>query len=85
MRRPPLWAVALLVAVLVVASGLLPAGSAAEVLRRNGSVLVFLVALTLLAELAQRAGVFDAAARAAVRRPGAVPRCCSRWWCCWPR
>ncbi|MGN2637245.1 SLC13 family permease [Nocardia takedensis] len=55
---------ALLVAgVLCVATGLLPRAEAAENMRRIGPLLVFLAAVIVLAELTNRAGVFDALAR----------------------
>lgn len=53
---------------LVVLTGWLPLGAAREVaVTRGGPVLVFLVAITVLAELADRAGVFDAAAGVCAR------------------
>ncbi|MEO7745155.1 MAG: SLC13 family permease [Actinomycetota bacterium] len=42
----------------------------AEVLARTAPVLVFLVAITVVAELSERAGVFSAAARGAARLAG---------------
>jgi len=63
-----MWAVLGVAGVLVVATGWLPASTAREVaLTRGGPVLGFLVAITVLAELADRAGVFDAAAGACAR------------------
>ncbi len=63
-----MWAVLGVAGVLVVATGWLPASAAREVaLTRGGPVLGFLVAITVLAELADRAGVFDAAAGACAR------------------
>ncbi len=62
------WAVLGVGGVLVVLTGWLPAGDAREVaLTRGAPVLGFLVAITVLAELADRAGVFDAAAGACAR------------------
>ncbi len=62
------WAVLGAAGVLVVLTGWLPAGDAREVaLTRGAPVLGFLVAITVLAELADRAGVFDAAAGARAR------------------
>ncbi len=63
-----MWAVLGVAGVLVVATGWLPAAAAREVaLTRGGPVLGFLVAITVLAELADRAGVFDAAAGVCAR------------------
>jgi arsenical pump membrane protein len=57
------WAVLGVAGALVVATGWLPASQARDVaFTRGGPVLGFLVAITVLAELADRAGVFDAAA-----------------------
>ncbi|WP_245885531.1 SLC13 family permease [Kineococcus rhizosphaerae] len=53
--------------VLVVVTGLLGGDDLAEVAGRAGPVLGFLVAVTVVAELADAAGVFDAAARLAAR------------------
>ena len=62
------WAVMGVAGAVVVASGWLPAGAAREVaLTRGGPVLGFLVAITVLAELADRAQVFDAAATGCAR------------------
>lgn len=61
-------------AVFVVATGLLPADQAQDVVRRIAPVLVFLAAITVVAELADAAGVFSAAAdRAARLAHGSVP------------
>lgn len=62
-----MWLVAAVLGALTVATGLLSPGDAADVLDRTGPVLVFLVAITVLAELADAAGVFDAAAGLAAR------------------
>ena len=51
-----------LAAVAVVATGLLPLDAAADVTRRMAPILLFLVAITVLAELAEVAKVFDVAA-----------------------
>jgi len=62
------WAVLGAAGVLVVLTGWLPAADAREVaLTRGAPVLGLLVAITVLAELADRAGVFDAAAGACAR------------------
>jgi arsenical pump membrane protein len=57
------WLVAAVAGALTLATGLLSPGGAADVLDRTGPVLVFLVAITVLAELADLAGVFDVAAQ----------------------
>ena len=58
-----MWALLGLAGVLTVLTGWLPASEAHQVaVTRAGPVLVFLLAITVLAELADRAGVFDAAA-----------------------
>ncbi|MBJ8345251.1 SLC13 family permease [Antrihabitans sp. YC2-6] len=58
-----MWAVLVAGGVFVVVSGLLPGADAREIaLDRGAPVIGFLVAITILAELADRAGVFDAAA-----------------------
>jgi len=65
------WGVLGVAGVVVVVTGWLPAGQARDVaLSRGGPVLGFLVAITVLAELADRAGVFDAAAGACARLAG---------------
>jgi len=65
------WAVAAVAGVLVVVTGWLPGPAAREIaLTRGGPVLGFLVAITVLAELADRAGVFDAAAGWCARTAG---------------
>lgn len=61
-------------AVLVAWTGLLPADQAHEVIVRVAPVLVFLAAITVLAELTDAAGVFTAAAdRSARAARGSVP------------
>jgi arsenical pump membrane protein len=63
-----MWAVLGVAGALVVVTGWLPGHDAQNVaLTRGGPVLGFLVAITILAELADRAGVFDAAAQACAR------------------
>jgi arsenical pump membrane protein len=59
------WFVSAFLGVLSVATGLLSPSEAGDVLERIGPVLVFLVAITVLAELADSAGVFDVAAHRA--------------------
>lgn len=63
-----MWAVLGVVGALTVISGVLPASVASQVaLVRGGPIMAFLVAITVLAELADRAGVFDAAAGVCAR------------------
>jgi arsenical pump membrane protein len=71
-----MWVFVGLGAVVVVATGLLPGADAWNVAVDRGlPVLGFLLAITILAELADRAGVFDAAATACARAAkGSVPR-----------
>jgi arsenical pump membrane protein len=58
-----MWLVLAVAGAVAVASGLLPFGAARDVaLTRGGPVLAFLVGITVLAQLADQAGVFDAAA-----------------------
>jgi arsenical pump membrane protein len=57
-----MWLVAAVAGALVVVTGLLPLEVATDVLAQVAPVLVFLVGVTALAELADLAGVFDAAA-----------------------
>ena len=65
------WALLGVAGVVVVATGWLPAADARQVaLTRGAPVLGFLVAITVLAELADRAGVFDAAAGVCARLAG---------------
>jgi len=69
------WAVAAVLAAAALLSGLLPLDTAADVTDRALPVLGFLVAATILAGLADAAGVFEAAAtRAAGLARGSVPR-----------
>ena len=62
-----MWLLAAVLGALTVATGLLSGGAALDVLARTAPVLVFLVAITVLAELADIAGVFDLAAHRAAR------------------
>jgi arsenical pump membrane protein len=66
-RPPPLWTVAAAGGLLAVGSGLLPLPDAGHALARVAPVLLFLVAVTVLAELGDAAGVFDLAAREAAK------------------
>jgi arsenical pump membrane protein len=61
------WLVAALLGTLTVLTGLLSPNDAGSVATRVAPVLVFLVAFTVLAELTDAAGVFDAAATRAAR------------------
>jgi arsenical pump membrane protein len=56
------WAAAGVAGILAVVTGLLPLHAAGDVTARVGPVLGFLVAVTILAELAERAEVFELAA-----------------------
>ncbi|MFS0704425.1 SLC13 family permease [Cellulomonas sp. 179-A 9B4 NHS] len=62
MRRVPWWIVATVVAAALVVTGLLPAPAARDLAERTGPVLLFLLALTVVAELCAGAGLFEAAA-----------------------
>lgn len=66
-RRVPPWAVAALLVVALPATGLLPSDDARDLLVRTGPVLVFLLAITVVAELCAGAGLFDAVAGRAAR------------------
>jgi arsenical pump membrane protein len=69
------WAVAGVAGLLTIVTGLLPLDDAGDVTARVGPILGFLVAVTVLAELADRAEVFDVAAdRVARIGRGSVPR-----------
>jgi arsenical pump membrane protein len=59
------WWLSLLGALAATLSGALGWSAAADVLARIGPVLVFLAGVTVIAELADAAGVFDVAAREA--------------------
>jgi arsenical pump membrane protein len=68
------WALAAAAGALSVLTGLLPWADARAIADRVGPVLLFLIAVTVLAELADRAEVFDvAAARLARLGRGSVP------------
>jgi arsenical pump membrane protein len=68
------WAAAGVAGILAVATGLLPLSGAGDVTARVGPVLGFLVAVTVLAELAERAEVFELAAdRVARLGRGRIP------------
>jgi arsenical pump membrane protein len=70
-----MWAAAGIAGLLAVVSGLLPLHDAGDVTKRIGPVLGFLVAVSVLAELADRAEVFDKAAELVSRvGRGSVPR-----------
>ncbi|MHB1615303.1 MAG: SLC13 family permease [Actinomycetes bacterium] len=62
-----MWLAAGLAGLLTIATGLLPVREALSVRDRTWSVLVFLVTITVVAELSDAAGVFDAAANQAAR------------------
>lgn len=64
---PPMWLAAVAAGSFVVATGAVTAAGADAIIQRAGPILVFLVAVTVLAELADAAGVFDIAARWAVQ------------------
>ncbi|QGQ20582.1 citrate transporter [Cellulomonas sp. JZ18] len=66
-RRVPWWLVAVVVGAALVATGALPAADAHDLVERTGPVLLFLAALTVVAELCSGAGLFDAAAAATSR------------------
>lgn len=61
------WALAAVLVVALPATGLLPAADARDLLARTGPVLVFLLAITVVAELCAGAGLFDAVAGRAAR------------------
>jgi arsenical pump membrane protein len=65
-----MWLSAAVLGSLTVVTGLLPLDDATGVLRRIAPVLVFLVAMTVLAELADAAELFDVAAVRAARLAG---------------
>ncbi|HEX4432512.1 MAG TPA: SLC13 family permease [Frankiaceae bacterium] len=70
-----MWAAAGVAGLLTLVTGLLPLHEAGDVTARVGPVLGFLVAVTVLAELAERAEVFEQAAdRVARVARGSVPR-----------
>lgn len=63
----PWWLVSVVVTVGVAATGALPADDARALAERAGPILVFLAALTVVAEMCAGAGVFTAAAELAAR------------------
>lgn len=69
-RRVPWWAVGVVVILLVVLTGWLPADDARELASRTVPILLFVAALTVTAEMCAGAGLFDAAARLAARMGG---------------
>jgi arsenical pump membrane protein len=69
-----MWIVAGLAGIAVVASGLLSAHAAWQVIGQVGPVLLFLLGITVVAELADAAGVFAAAADLAARLGGGSVR-----------
>ncbi|MFC8190489.1 SLC13 family permease [Cellulomonas sp. NPDC057328] len=76
-RRVPWWLLATVVGAVLVVTGALPGGDARDLLERTGPVLLFLVALTVVAELCAGAGLFEAAAAATSRLAG------GRRWVLW--
>ncbi|MEZ0448536.1 SLC13 family permease [Cellulomonas sp. ICMP 17802] len=66
-RHVPWWLVAVAVSALAVLSGALPADDARALAERTLPVLVFVAALTVVAEMCAGAGLFDAAASLASR------------------
>lgn len=66
-RRFPWWALACVVIAATLLSGALPADDARDLANRTVPVLVFVAALTVVAELCAGAGLFDAAASLAAR------------------
>lgn len=70
-----MWAWLSVAAAAVLATGVLPLSDAADVLTRIAPIVAFLAAVTVVAELADGAGVFSVAAdRAARLARGSVPR-----------
>ncbi len=65
-----MWAAAAVAGLLTIVTGLLPLKEAGDVTARVGPVLGFLVAVTVLAELAERAEVFEQAADRVSRAAG---------------
>jgi len=72
-----LWAAPVAVAALLVVTGALPRADAGELAARVGPVLVFVAALTVVAELCGAVGLFDVATDAAARSAG------GRRWVLW--
>ncbi len=77
MRSAIVGALLLVVGVVLVATGVLPLADAAEVAARVWPILLFVVAITVVAELCAEAGVFDAIAH----RAAALGR--GRAWVLW--
>jgi arsenical pump membrane protein len=72
---PRVWVVAVVAGVVVLAAGWLPLHDAADIATRVAPILGFLVAITVVAELADAAQLFDVAAgRAARLARGRTPR-----------
>ncbi|ROS30970.1 SLC13 family permease [Cellulomonas sp. PhB150] len=69
-RKVPWWAVGVVVTLVVVLTGWLPADDARELASRTVPILLFVAALTITAEMCAGAGLFDAAARLAARVGG---------------
>lgn len=67
LRRVPWWLVATVAAGVLVVTDALPAAAARDLAERTGPVLLFLLALTVVAELCAGAGLFEAAAAATAR------------------
>ena len=66
-RARPWWALALVAAVVTVATGWLPRADTIALAERTGPILLFVAALTVVAELCAGAGLFAAAAALAAR------------------
>lgn len=73
----PWWLLAVVVTVALVSTGALPAADARELAERTLPILVFVAALTVVAEMCAGAGLFDAAAGLASRVTG------GRRWALW--
>lgn len=69
-----MWMVATIGGLLALATGLVSLHSAGDVFAQIGPVLAFLIGITVIAELADNAGVFAAAARIAARLGGGSVR-----------
>ena len=65
--RPPAWLIATVAGVMCIATRALPWHEAVATTKRVGPILVFLVAITVVAELADAAQVFDVAATRAAK------------------
>lgn len=66
-RARPWWALALVAAVVTIATGWLPRADTIALAERTGPILLFVAALTVVAELCAGAGLFAAAAALAAR------------------